>query len=439
MAEEISAQKEGMKHLNISNVRRSPQILLIQGIAISSLIAMYLTWVQTYLMPTPFLGHVSIMEILESKINSAVIDPSGEAVGLSLTGSIIGMGQNGRGQYVGPIIIATLLGVGLALLSFQKPKTRRRARLAIAGLILVLLIGRMIPYMLGQLWTLLAFLLKSAFSGFGNDWEWRWASTSGFIAPTVEQQMTLVWPIILFIQIAIILAYTAPVWIGSRGVVGLRRRGIRTAVVLMLLVIIVHAVVTWDVIVAIIQKNAEGSCIVYIPPECTGGIHPLSNQIGGGTEIFGLVTEEQFRLVLIAALMLVFIETGNASIRYMDYAFKLPEACKRDPEYVRQFESLLNGHLVHTAAFFGIAAFAAMISMQFHKLLLQIVEKTLELPGLESAQWTFQIRESLELELTYGLVISALLFLAFASLLRLILPWQTLFGILERLNPLRRS
>ena len=204
MAEEISAQKEGMKHLNISNVRRSPQILLIQGIAISSLIAMYLTWVQTYLMPTPFLGHVSIMEILESKINSAVIDPSGEAVGLSLTGSIIGMGQNGRGQYVGPIIIATLLGVGLALLSFQKPKTRRRARLAIAGLILVLLIGRMIPYMLGQLWTLLAFLLKSAFSGFGNDWEWRWASTSGFIAPTVEQQMTLVWPIILFIQIAII-------------------------------------------------------------------------------------------------------------------------------------------------------------------------------------------------------------------------------------------
>ena len=85
MADEIGVQKEGMKHLNINNVRRSPQILLIQGIAISSLVAMYITWVQTYLMPTPFLGHVSVMEILESKINSAVTDPSGEAVGLSLT------------------------------------------------------------------------------------------------------------------------------------------------------------------------------------------------------------------------------------------------------------------------------------------------------------------------------------------------------------------
>ncbi len=65
MADEIGAQKEGMKHLNINNVRRSSQILLIQGIAITSLVAMYITWAQTYLLPTLSL----VMSRLWSSLN----------------------------------------------------------------------------------------------------------------------------------------------------------------------------------------------------------------------------------------------------------------------------------------------------------------------------------------------------------------------------------
>jgi hypothetical protein len=42
------------------------------------------------------------------------------------------------------------------------------------------------------------------------------------------------------------------------------------------------------------------------------------------------------------------------------------------------------------------------------------------------SQWAEQVSESIELRLTYGVVISALLFLGVAATVRLLVPWDRL-------------
>ena len=76
------------------------------------------------------------------------------------------------------------------------------------------------------------------------------------------------------------------------------------------------------------------------------------------------------------------------------------------PEYVRQMDNVLNTHLRHTFLFLGLTAVATMVALGFHKVLLTIVSDT------TGSQWAGQVSESIELTLTYGLVISALLFLS---------------------------
>jgi hypothetical protein len=44
------------------------------------------------------------------------------------------------------------------------------------------------------------------------------------------------------------------------------------------------------------------------------------------------------------------------------------------------------------------------------------------------------VSESIELQLTYGLVISALLFISFMAALRFIVPWQRVAGLIESIK-----
>ena len=57
--------------------------------------------------------------------------------------------------------------------------------------------------------------------------------------------------------------------------------------------------------------------------------------------LFGLmlVTQEQFALIMIAVLIMVFQESSYGVIRYLEYAYRLPESCKRDPEYCLLYTS----------------------------------------------------------------------------------------------------
>ena len=133
-------------------------------------------------------------------------------------------------------------------------------------------------------------------------------------------------------------------------------------------------------------------------------------------------------LVLIAVLIMSFQESAFAVIRYLEYAYRLPESCKRDPEYVKQMDNSLNGHLRHTIGFLALTAVATMIALGFHSVLLDIVETT------TGSQWAAQVSESIELRLTYGLVISALLFLGVASVLKYLVPWQRVRALFTRLH-----
>ena len=177
----------------------------------------------------------------------------------------------------------------------------------------------------------------------------------------------------------------------------------------------IHAILTFPLIKS--QLGAYG-----------GTLATLESQTSDPTiGLFGLklVTQEQFNLILIAVLIMVFQEASYGVIRNLEYAFRLPESCKRDPEYVRQMDNVLNTHLRHTFLFLGLTGLATMVALGFHKVLLTIVSDT------TGSQWAGQVSESIELTLTYGLVISALLFLSIMAVLRFFIPWQRVIGFIQ--------
>ena len=109
----------------------------------------------------------------------------------------------------------------------------------------------------------------------------------------------------------------------------------------------------------------------------------------------------------------------------MEYASLLPKDTKRDPEFVRQFENVINGHLVHLIGVMSLVALTTAIALEFDDFLISTVG------ALSGGQWSGQVKESLELQLTYGKVISAGLFLVVVAGMRFILPWQRVTGIFE--------
>jgi hypothetical protein len=92
-------------------------------------------------------------------------------------------------------------------------------------------------------------------------------------------------------------------------------------------------------------------------------------------------------------------------------------------------DNMLNGHLRHTIGFLGLTAIATMVALGFHSVLLEIVSKT------TGSQWAGQVSESIELSLTYGLVISALMFLSLMAVLRFFIPWQRVWGLIQSRMP----
>ena len=122
---------------------------------------------------------------------------------------------------------------------------------------------------------------------------------------------------------------------------------------------------------------------------------------------------------------MIYSETAHATIRFLEYAFRLPESCKKDPEYVTQFQNLLNSHMLHTAVIMFMMAVVTMLALMFDELIIDVVGI------IGSGQWSGQVKESLELRLTYGKVISAMLFLTFVAGMKYVVPWQRIVGLIE--------
>ena len=368
--------------LHLKMLRKQWQIITLQVVATIALVWMYLEVVSTYVVNS--IDHTMVFETLESLVGEV---PIGDW--------ITGEGRQGLARFYVPIILGLLLGGSMALMAFQSPKLQQRIKLVFIILLMVSLVGRL----------LLTWVPSMIFS-------------LDFRAPSEGELKTLEWPLLMILSLVILFVYLLPVIMGTRGIWGLSRRSIGWAIGFTLLFLGIHAILTFPLI-----KTQLG--------DWGANLKTLETQVSDPTiGIFGfdLVTPEQLSLILIAVLIMVFQESGFGVIRYLEYAYRLPESCKRDPEYVKQMDNVLNGHLRHTAGFLSITGLVTMIALGFHSVLLEIVSSS------TGSQWAAQVSESIELTLTYGLVISALLFLSIIALLRFFIPWQRVWGLIETLG-----
>lgn len=368
--------------LHLKMLRKQWQIITLQVVATIALVWMYLEVVSTYVVNS--IDHTMVFETLESLVGEV---PIGDW--------ITGEGRQGLARFYVPIILGLLLGGSMALMAFQSPKLQQRIKLGFIILLMVSLVGRL----------LLTWVPSMIFS-------------LDFRAPSEGELKTLEWPLLMILSLVILFVYLLPVIMGTRGIWGLSRRSIGWAIGFTLLFLGIHAILTFPLI-----KSQLG--------DWGANLKTLETQVSDpsiGIFGFDLVTPEQLSLILIAVLIMVFQESGFGVIRYLEYAYRLPESCKRDPEYVKQMDNVLNGHLRHTAGFLTITGVVTMIALGFHSVLLEIVS------SYTGSQWAAQVSESIELTLTYGLVISALLFLSLIAVMRFLIPWQRVWGLIESLG-----
>ena len=201
----------------------------------------------------------------------------------------------------------------------------------------------------------------------------------------------------------------APILIGLMGIWGLSKRMITWATGYFLMVIGIHAMLTFEGVTTAVDV----------------GLRPLSAQIGEATLFGGLISPLAFDLLTVAILLLVFLESGLAVITNLEYTSVLPEASKNDPEYVNQFNNIINWHLIHLFGVMIVVSLTTALALEFDDFLISFVG------FLEGSQWSGQVKESLELQLTYGKVISASLFMIVVAGGRFVIPWQRLTGVIE--------
>ena len=201
----------------------------------------------------------------------------------------------------------------------------------------------------------------------------------------------------------------APILIGLMGIWGLSKRMITWATGYFLMVIGIHAMLTFEGVTTAVDV----------------GLRPLSAQIGEATLFGGLISPLAFDLLTVAILLLVFLESGLAVITNLEYTSVLPEASKNDSEYVNQFNNIINGHLIHLFGIMIVVSLTTALALEFDDFLISFVG------FLEGSQWSGQVKESLELQLTYGKVISASLFMIVVAGGRFVIPWQRLTGVIE--------
>ena len=385
MADDVTRQQESVRTLHLRQLRKRWQILTLQVIATIALVWMYMEVISTYVIG--YIDHTLVLDQLDQYLRTETQDN----YAIPLADWMTGLGSEGMSRVYMPITLGVLLGGGMALLSFQPPQRQQRIKFWIIISLILLLVGR---------------LLASWLFGMLFSWEWR--------IPSQDEFNYLIWPISMLATIIVLGFYLLPIIMGSKGIWGLSRRGIAWSIGFTLFFLAIHAILTFPVIYSVL-----GSAGAYIPR--------FDAQVGDPT-VWGLITPQQGSLILIAILMLIFMESAFGVIRYMEYAFRLPESCKKDPEYVRQMDNILNHHLYHTIFFLGITGISTMVALGFHTILLDFVA------GMTGSQWAQQVSESIELKLTYGLVISALLFLLVVAAMRFVVPWQRLAGFLEHIT-----
>ncbi len=390
--------------LHLPRLRRRWQILFLQIIATTALIALLFRMTEVYgpcddgfledgnnwcpsYEHTRGLSWVSEQPSFQNNVLSG-------SDGLILPRVLTGIDSTGFSSQIVPLAMCFIFAGLWMFYQVRNEKVKTWTRRSITGLV--------------TLWAIVPFMLD-------------WADEIGVIGFHIPIQHldSLFQPLQLAIELFFLGIVFAPILAGLIGIWGLSRRALTWAVGFYVMIIGVHALLTFQGITDAVSGI---------------GLKPLPAQIGEATMYGGLISPLAFDLLGIAILLLLFHEAGNAVIGHLEYAVMLPDASKSDPEYVRQFNNVVNSHLIHTVAIISGVALTTALALEFDAFMLDIVAV------MEGGQWSGQVSESLELQLTYGKVISAGLFLLAVAGMRYVVPWQRVSGLIEAgIASLRRS
>ncbi|MEE2758860.1 MAG: hypothetical protein VYA86_02650 [Candidatus Thermoplasmatota archaeon] len=404
MADDVAQQEEGITSLHLRVLRKEWRVVCLQLVASLALVWLFLTMTQVfgnchpdYVASNswcPALDHTLTLDEIE-----AALTDGGGMDGLPLPNWITGQGNQGDGRYYVPILLSMAIAGAWVALNFQPPARRRKITLGLLGAMILFLAGMFL-----MTWTFGMIVNFDLYLPFGN------------ADDSMNHANHLVWPLSVYIQLLIMMLYLAPVLFGLMGIWGLSKRMVNWSMAYMLIFLGIYALLSYEGVVSQLSSGSNPN---------SPGLNPLPTQIGEADTLGGLISGQVWELLLVAILLMIFSETAHATIRFLEYAFRLPESCKKDPEYVRQFQSILNTHMQHTVVVIFSVAFVTMLALKFDDLIIDVVGWT------GSGQWSGQVKESLELRLTYGKVISAMLFLTFVAGLRYIVPWQRVSGLVE--------
>ena len=390
--------------LHLPRLRRRWQILFLQIIATTALIALLFRMTEVYgpcddgfledgnnwcpsYEHTRGLSWVSEQPSFQNNVLSG-------SDGLILPRVLTGIDSTGFASQIVPLAMCFIFAGLWMFYQVRNEKVKTWTRRSITGIVI--------------LWATVPFILD-------------WAEEIGVIGFHIPIQHldSLFQPLQLAIELFFLGIVFAPILAGLIGIWGLSRRALTWAVGFYVMIIGVHALLTFQGITDAVSGI---------------GLKPLPAQIGEATMYGGLISPLAFDLLGIAILLLLFHEAGNAVIGHLEYAVMLPDASKSDPEYVRQFNNVVNSHLIHTVAIISGVALTTALALEFDAFMLDIVAV------MEGGQWSGQVSESLELQLTYGKVISAGLFLLAVAGMRYVVPWQRVSGLIEAgIASLRRS
>ena len=396
MADDVAIQGEGLETLHLKVLRRKWQILALQITATISLFSMYIMMTRTYgscdivdsTSWCPALDHTLTLSSLQQFL---VLQP--DPLSLPIPNWMTGVGNSGDGRYWMPLFVISILVAGWTILGLQTSKLRRRVNMGILGFALAYLAALfLITWFIGMIFNFELYL------------------PFGQIDPDKNHVEYLINPLLLYIQIFILVFYFLPVISGLLGIWGMSKSKISWAIGSTIIYLGLHALLSYEGVRSTIELNLSA----------------LPVQIGDATNWGGLIAPEIAPLLVISLLLMVFLESGFATIRYVEYAFKLPESCKKDPEYVSQFNNILNVHLQQTVGVSFFVGLVTALALKFDDLIVDLVSV------FEGSQWSEQVKESLELQLTYGTVISAMIFVIFIAGLRYIIPWPRISGLIEK-------
>tara|TARA_B110000459_G_C16488175_1_gene437534 strand:- start:60 stop:1037 length:978 start_codon:yes stop_codon:yes gene_type:complete len=305
---------------------------------------------------------------------------------------ITGINETGFGSFTMPIILCFIITVLWVFILTRSEKLK----LMIKRTFFILLASWFLVPFLGS-WLLGLVSQGGLYLPFGN-------SDSQY-----NHINLILAPFEFFFELVFLGIVFAPVLVGLMGIWSLSKRMITWATGYFLIVIGIHAMLTFEGVTTAVDV----------------GLQPLSAQIGEATLFGGLISPLAFDLLTVAILLLVFLESGLAVITNLEYASILPDASKKDPDYVNQFNNVINGHIAHLFGVIVIVSLTTAIALEFDDFLISFVAI------FEGSQWSGQVKESLELQLTYGKVISASFFMIVVAGGRFIIPWQRITGFIE--------